>query len=1003
MLDYSFLQDPLAISKYKEEPRAYYLPYGVNDGKKSSKVKSLNGQWKFKYYSSHKDLPSNFEEMLKTVSLADEITVPGNWQMQGYGRPHYTNIHYPFPIDPPYTFSDIPVGVYARKIRIDANQINEKKYLRFEGVDNCFVLWVNGVMSGFSKGSRNPAEFDLSNQLTLGENQIVVQVFQWSDSSYIEDQDMWWLSGIFRDVSLIFRPKKHLVDFTVTTAFDSDYKNAKLTIAFNRLNGKNLPVQLRLEKDAKIYLNESIKSVNEGESVQFLIEEPEHWTAETPSLYDLIIYTEDEKIKQSVGFREVSLSDGRIKINGTPIVFKGINHHEFHEKFGRYLPSEFMEEEIQLIKQAHFNAIRMAHYPHHPYFYQLCDEYGLYVVDEADLECHGMGSTGDKNFLSDDPKWEIAYLDRMRQMVEGNKNFPSIVIWSVGNESGNGKNHKKMIALGKKIDATRLIHHEGESRDCVNTTTGKYEKDVVFSDVNSRMYATIEELKEVSLNPAIKKPYILCEYGHAMGNGPGGLKEYWEVFNDANQIQGGFIWEWKDQGIQVGTAENKKKYYYGGDFGDEPNDYNFVLDGLMLPDLTPSPSYFDIQKLQEPVKLHMLDKKTGQFEIENRTSFTTMDRIEVSWEYRTKHYFLLKGKQSIPALKPGQKKKIIIPLIENEPKSDYILTCRISNYQPTDFIDKVTSPCITESYLYKQKTFDKQRLNVQFNNVLKLDQTLKANFLDYQLNIDLAKGNWQINKLKTNELVLANPTSVYWRPLVDNDHISGNVWRKHSVDFMKINTLSCQLLEQSQQQIAIELIEHHGAPGNYWHIKVRKQINFSPDGQIAYEIAGEPCHLHPATLPRIGELFLFENQPNKFNWLGDGPLEAYPDTGNGTSIGFYEKSAKEISFNYLYPQESGNRRNVTWVEISTPKTSNFLRFSSKEAFNFSYHENSIQEIDKAQHHFELIPENRGYFYIDYKQHGIGSRSCGPDVREEYQLKLENYSYQINIQLEKGEK
>ena len=997
MTHYSFLKDPSILGINKEKPRCYYLPLAPTDHLEStnSRVSSLNGTWDFRYHSSHTEINDQLVVDNLYWQEADRIKVPGNWQMQGYGKPHYTNIHYPFPIDVPNTFTDIPTGVYRKYFYVNKKERRDF-FLRFEGVDNCFQLFLNGTLVGFSKGSRNAAEFNITRELCEGENELVVQVFQWSDSTYIEDQDMWWMSGIYRDVYLVERPKKYILDYQVETVFDEKYEQAKLQIKFKKIVGENVSCQILLKKDGENFLNEQIEVTKADQKFSFHISQPKHWTAETPELYKLIFLTESEKIEQSIGFREVAIVNNNICLNGHPIIFKGINHHEFHESFGRFVPKEFMEQEIIKIKEAHFNAFRMAHYPHHPYFYELCDKYGLYVMDEADLECHGMGSTGDKNYLSSNSEWEKAYLDRICQMVERNKNFTSVLIWSVGNESGNGTNHKKMIEWCRKTDPTRLIHHEGESRDCLNTVSGRYERDVELADMNSRMYSTIEELVDVAENEKIKKPYILCEYGHALGNGPGGLKEYWESFKQYPQLQGGFIWEWKDQGIKKIMSNGEIAYLYGGDFGDHPNDYNFVLDGLMLPNLEPSPAYFGIQKEQEPLKIVFDEINQQKIIISNHNSFTPVKNLVVNWRYKTTQGIVQQGNEMISELLVDHEIELIIPKLIVEVKDTVVLQVALSNYETTNNL-KMEYPLIIESCIYQRQMNQENLLNSKFNRLDETADQLIASFSDKKLTINKLTGNWQIVDSNGEELLLESSTSQYWRALTDNDHISGRMWREFGVDQIQCHVMECNVNHQENKSINLTLLENHGAPGKYWQIQISKKITFYADGKIQFDIEGKPCHDYPLTLPRIGELFILHSKIKKVSWLGMGPRETYSDTLNGNYLDYFSSTIDDLNFNYLYPQENGNRNAVEWLALSTLREDLKLKIVGKEPLNFSIHPFSVETIDHAEHFYELRDqEKKLHLSIDYQQHGIGSRSCGPDVRPEYQLELRDYRYSFEI-------
>lgn len=989
MFQLHYLTDPKRIHENRESSRSYYLPYAPTDDDTSSRVLSLNGLWQFRYFPSHVAVEREHFFTETFWQNSNLISVPSNWQMEGYGKPHYTNIQYPFPINPPYTFSDIPVGVYRCEFVCQTQEMQQ--FIRFEGVDNCFAVYLNGEYVGFSKGSRNPAEFDVTNQLKEGANQLVVEVFQWSDSSYIEDQDMWWLSGIFRDVNLLSRPQKCIWDYQIQTSFDSNYENGYVAIDFPEFHGEELICDLSLEKESLVF-QKTIVINNGNRHFAFPVASPEKWTAETPALYRLTLRTPEEKIVQEVGFREVAILDNQICINGTPILFKGINHHEFHETKGRALPKGFLEEEIRLIKQAHFNAIRAAHYPHCPEFYQLCDRYGLYVMDEADLECHGMGSTGDKNYLSSNPEWASAYLERMKQMVERDKNYPSIIIWSVGNESGNGSNHEAMIRWCRKKDPSRLIHHEGESRDCISEKDGRYFQDVQHADFNSRMYATLAELQDVVDNPQVTKPYILCEYGHAMGNGPGSLKEYWEMFYKEPQLQGGFLWEWKDQGIKA-KREGQWSYLYGGDFGDSPNDYNFVLDGLMTPNLQPSPSYFDIQRQQEPIGIDFSRFEAGKINLSNRNQFS--DMLAVKCQVQLKHDQAVVFEEIITVNLPHEKNvDIALPDHLLKGKKGNLLKVTLFDYQHEN---PVKLPSIVASLPIEREDQPVPEMDSRMFKVVREDeQMLLLATNKHYLTVDKTTGKWQLSD-ENHEICLASPESIFWRPTTDNDFISGKMWREFGVDRMIVNLMSCRIMANDSDKLKLCLKEIIGPAGKFWHIEQTTNITFFKNGRIVYELSGEPKNHYPETVPRIGLVWQMNQKFAKTTWWGKGPLETYADTGNGSYFDVFSQGTDRLSFQYLYPQESGNHHQTKWVTFETAKQL-AIDFQGKDRFDFSVHPYTIADIDAAQHIHELKKATDYYLYIDYRQHGIGSRSCGPDVLSKYQLKLADYQYQFEINI-----
>jgi beta-galactosidase/beta-glucuronidase len=538
----------------------------------------LNGYWKFLYASSPEEFSGEFYKDDYDVSNWDELSVPSHWELNGYGNPHYTNVQYPFPVEPPYIPSENPTGHYRRDFYLTSPQTGERRYLRFEGVDSSFHIWVNGNFVGYSTGSREASEFDITPYVKEGKNSIAVKVYKWSASSYLEDQDMWWLSGIFRDVYIYTKSDVHIQDFFVKTLLDDEYKDATLDIEIktegtqDSLSDYKVECAL-LDKNYNVVKKDSDTLKDKNINITIEINNPEKWSAEAPYLYHLLITLKKndkviEVIPNKTGFRKVELKDGLILVNGKDIMFKGVNRHETHPDYGRAISLDWMEEDIKLMKKNNINAVRTAHYPDDPRFYSLCDEYGLYVIDEADIETHGFDLIHEWNRLSDDQEWQEAYLDRMIRMVERDKNHPSIIIWSLGNESGFGKNHLAMAEWTKKRDDTRLIHYEGETRDILDRTDNKPYEENKAADMFSTMYSSVELMEELGKREDLKQPHILCEFGHAMGNGPGGFKEYFDVFYKYKRLQGGFVWEWMDHGIRKYTHEGEEYFGYGGDFGD---------------------------------------------------------------------------------------------------------------------------------------------------------------------------------------------------------------------------------------------------------------------------------------------------------------------------------------------------------------------------------------------------------------------------------------------------
>lgn len=589
--------------------------------------KNLNGVWKFMFLDAPEYSPEGFYESGFDTASMDDITVPGNWQLQGYGKMHYSDLWYNFPINPPYVPTENPTGIYKRTFYVENSFAGKQIIIRFCGVDSAYHLWINGQEVGYSKGARNEAEFDITDLVRVGEeNDITVRVYQWSDGTYLEDQDMWWESGIFRDVELIGVPKNGINDYKVEADLNDTYTDGLLSV--NASLRSEEPVQITFELlDAQgvSVLKETVAS--EGNKVAFkaTVKEAEHWTAETPYLYKMLMTVEKdgeviEVIPQNVGFRNIRLNGDTFLVNGVAIKFKGMNRHDYKPRNGRVVAKEEIEKDIILMKQFNVNAIRTCHYPDSYYLYDLCDQYGMYVIDETDLECHGFELTGNYSWISDDPTWELAYVSRMIRMIERDKNYPCILMWSLGNESSSGCNFFKMTEVAHQMDSTRLVHYEGDF-------------DMEYVDVYSTMYTWPENpakpflMKDIIENS--KHPHLLCEYCHAMGNGPGNLKEYQDLFYAHDKLQGGFIWEWFDHGIETYTEDGEKYYRYGGDFGDDPSNKDFCIDGMLMPDRTPSPGLYEYKKVVEPITTTEVDLENGVVRLLSRYDFADLNQFRM--------------------------------------------------------------------------------------------------------------------------------------------------------------------------------------------------------------------------------------------------------------------------------------------------------------------------------------------------------------------------------------
>lgn len=1016
-MDRTDIENPTRLSRNREKSRAYFIPYatesqalaGLRDT--SPRFRLLNGEWKFHYAKNPLAAPANFYEESYDVSDWDTISVPHHWQLDGYGKPHYTNVAYPFPVDPPFVPTENPTGSYRRDFDLPVEWENQQVLLRFEGVDSSFHLWVNGVETGFSKGSRLPAEFDLTPYLKSGTNNLAVQVYQWSDSTYLEDQDMWWLSGIFRDVYLLARPVATIQDFYIQSVLDKSYTDGLLTIQLTFAE-KELE-QLKNRKISYALLDEGLQLVEEiagtiseltlDSKITTTVKQPKHWTAETPYLYTLLLKIVDEKdnilevLAQKIGFRTIELKEGLLKINGQPILFKGVNRHDNHPDLGRAVTLADMEKDIQLMKQGNINAVRTAHYPNDPRFYGLCDEYGLYVMDEADLETHGFEIIGNVSQLSDDPIWQPAYVDRMERMVERDKNHPSIVLWSLGNESGTGCNHQAMADWLINKDPALLIHHEGATKKLFET--GHYELDSPITAVNSTMYSDIALLEKLGAAEGHQKPHILCEYGHAMGNGPGSLKDYWKLFYQYNRLQGGFVWEWSDHGLRQFTKSGKEYYAYGGDFGDQPNDSNFVIDGLVQPDRTPSPGYYELKKVMEPVEVRLIDFETGAVSLSNRYDFQTLDHLALSWSLRREEIILQSGVMPINGIDARGAKEVTIPVEsfnENKQQSGELwieLSFRLVH--STKWAEKGTELAFAQfkksySQVNNPLIESSNKPTVLDSSETEIELSIKGSH--FALTFDKVAGqltNWDY---RNDTFLLEGPTLNLWRAMTNNDHRSEQLWKEAGMQWLQTRTQSFTWSHlKNDQAVSVTIKQRIGAPMLAWGIQVTTVYQVNNTGEVKLTVTGIPLNNHPRTFPRIGLELVLPNSFRLVKWNGRGPGESYADSKEAARFGVYTKPIEDLSFNYIYPQENGNRTDTKWIGLVNEK-GNGLRVTGNQPFDFSARYYTQTNLDEAKHTYDLKKTQEVYLYLDKQQHGIGSASCGPDVLPEYELIAEPFTF-----------
>jgi len=941
-------ENPAVIGRGRLAGRTYYFAYPDEatarkfDRTASPWFKLLNGTWKFNYAPTPAE--SNPTEW-------HDLPVPSSWQMHGYGRPHYTNVPYPFPVDPPRVPTENPTGTYSREFEIGAEWSSQRIFLRFEGVDSAFYVWVNGREVGFSKGSRLPAEFDVTDCVRPGSNTLTVRVYQWSDGSYLEDQDMWWLSGIFRDVYLLARPTTYIADLLI-----------------------HAPATGQLE----------VETTLGGPTQGFTVEtklldcggQPRLWSAEDPQLYTALVTLKDpqgrivEVIPQRVGFRTVEIKGDRFLVNGVAVKLKGVNRHEMHPDLGRAVPLEAMVEDLVLMKGHNINAIRTSHYPNDPRFYDLCDQYGFYVIDECDLETHGFSLLKDwAGNPTNDPTWEVACVDRMERMVARDRNHPCIVMWSLGNESNFGCNHLAMAKRARTLDSSRPIHYEGDQQ-------------LKTVDVFSQMYTHLGKVIEFGQQSGM--PFVLCEYAHAMGNGPGGLTEYWDAIYQSDRLMGAFVWEWCDHGIRQRTAEGHEYFAYGGDFGDEPNDGNFVCDGLVFPDRRPSPGLIEYKKVIEPVKV---EKIGSRCRIHNRYDFLNLDHLELKWSITVDGQITQSGTGTMPVVPARQNREF--ELLYDQPHGDAYLNLSFTLATDTLWAARGHEVAWAQFELSARRS----DIPVATSPTIKLTETATT--------LELTSPNlaFTFDKVRAvitgwNSLIRTGPRLNFWRATTDNDRAAwgqdqdATKWRKAGLHWLQHRTNSVEF-ERAGNSVKIIARVRIAPPILNIGFQCDYTYTITGAGEVLIEVHGMPYGELPATIPRIGLQMTLPGRADRVRWFGRGPGECYRDTKQAQRVGLWQATVDELYTPYVFPQENGNRTDVRWVE--------FPGFRVTGVENFSAHRFTTLDLENARHTTDLVPRDFITLNFDHAQQGIGSASCGPGPWEQHRLKPTEFRFALRLQ------
>lgn len=979
--------------------RSYYIPYSneelaaTKDKYQSDRLTLLNGEWKFKYYPNPYEVAENFWEEEKANSF-DTLPVPSVWQTNGYDQNQYTNIRYPFPYDPPYAPHENPCGAYVRTFYWDPSPEAPKAYLNFEGVDSCFYVWINGKFVGYGQVSHSTNEFDVTDFVQAGENTIAVLVLKWCDGSYFEDQDKLRMSGIFRDVYLLNRPENCLRDFFVTTPLTDHYTKATVKVSMDFL-GNAVPVTYTLTDPTGAVVAQGISNDSE---LEIPVADPILWNAEYPNLYTLILKTEQEVILNRVGIREIAVKDAVVYLNGQKIKFRGTNRHDSDPVVGSAVDLPRMKKDLALMKQHNINAIRTSHYPNAPVFYELCDEYGFYVIDESDIETHGdvdvyiWGDKAYRTVLANDPVYEEEMVDRVQRNVNRDKNRPCVVIWSMGNESFYGVNMEKALAWTKSFDPNRLTHYEGAMHK-VDGHTNDYSN----LDLYSRMYASYEEVDDYfAKNP--DKPFVQCEYVHAMGNGPGDIEDYFELIDKYDGFVGGFVWEWCDHAIDLGrTPDGKKMYGYGGDFGEYPHDSNFCMDGLVYPDRTPHTGLKELKNVQRPVRAVAFDGAKKQVTVQNKLDFTNLkDFLEI-------HYTLTQDGEVIAAGNLGT--------VDVAPHDTAVITLDYPTvdagkcYLKLDYIQTVERPFTGAGF---ELGFDQMEVPVAdpTNSVVKAalaceaagtvtvteDERyviVKGDAFTYVYNKTIGAFDSMVFDQQT---ILTKPMEYnIWRAPTDNDRNVRNEWEKWGYHRMTTRGYETTV-EQAANSVTLTTTVALSSVYLPTIMNLTSAWTVQANGMVSVSIDAKKRELSADFLPRFGLRLFMPQEVDQTEYFGYGPGESYIDKRRASYLGKFTAPVSAHYEDYIKPQENGSHYYCDYVTLSG-KTGG-LQVVSEVPFSFNVSEYTEEELTAKAHNYELNKCGDTVLCLDYRQSGVGSNSCGPRLREKYQLKEREFTFKV---------
>jgi len=1015
----------------------------------------LNNHWKFKLVTNPDSAPGDFHRPDFDASDWDELPVPGNWMMHGYDKPIYTNVKMPFPPNPPFVPEDNPTGLYRHTFTIPAHWTDRKIFISFDGVESAFFLWVNGQQVGYSQGSRLPAEFDLTPHARPGQNTLAAMVIRWSDGSYLEDQDHWWMAGIYRDVYLYAPPKVHIFDIFARTDLDAGYRDATLRVRVtveldNQASPAEYAAEVRLPHASGYAVEMQLYDANNrpvfdaplsrpvlvsdwaATEVKFAqpVANPPKWTAETPTLYTLVLALKNAdgqtiEVKScKIGFRQVEINARELLVNGRPVLLKGVNRHDHDDRRGKAVTLETMIADIKLMKQFNINAVRTAHYPNDSVFYDLCDQFGLYVIDEANIECHALY---DK--LPHDSRWTTAFMERGIRMVERDKNHPCIIMWSLGNESGYSPIFDALAGWIRGADSSRPLVYEGASsqfvrmmdREGVGYTRRPTEDEEeklrregwraghLVSDVFATMYPSVAHIIAYAQNPANTRPLIMIEYAHSMGNSTGNLKEYWDAIERYQGLLGGFIWDWVDQGLLQVDEKGEEYWAYGADFGDEINDENYCINGLIWPDRTPHPALYEYKKCLQPIGVAAKGPVNGLFEVTNKHTFSSLENVSGRWELTVDGEAVQQGQLPALTTPPGAAQTVIIPYQTPAlpPGAECFLTLRFTLAKETSWAQQ-GHEIAWEQF---QLSLDSPPTPVIALNqmpelaLVETDQHATMAGQDFRLIFDKLAGQITSFTFQDTELLRCGPILNAWWEATDNDRLGAENegaetmvprWQKAGLDRLIFETVAGLVEQVASQVVRITAVTRACSEEDDCGFSHHHTYTIYGSGDVLIESRVEASRRLPP-LPRIGLTLTLSPGFERFTWYGRGPHESYIDRKSGAALGLYSATVDEQHVPYIYPQENGNKTDVRWLSLSNENGVGLLA-AAETVMEASVSHFTAHDLHRARHTCDLTRRDEVILNLDYQQSGLGGASCGPGTLPQYLLQPDSFKFSVRLRL-----